>query len=156
MDLAQRKALIVRYSGGYDAVVSALAGITDDDLDIAPAPDAWSARMVIHHLADSETRSYIRLQQLLADPDPVIAGYDQAEYARRLHYDRPIAISLATFRAIRDQCQTLFSVMTEDDWQRSGQHSESGPYAVTTWLEIYAEHPWIHADQIRRARLGQV
>ena len=40
-------------------------------------PGGWSARQVIHHVADSEAQSYVRLRRLLAEPDPVIEGYDE-------------------------------------------------------------------------------
>ena len=43
----------------------------------------------------------------------------------------------------------------EDDWSRAGRHPEhDSPYTVELWLEIYAEHPYEHADQIRRALEG--
>ena len=55
----------------------------------------------MHHLADSEATSYIRIRKLLAEDDPIIHGYDEAEFARRLHYDRPIAASLAVLKSVR-------------------------------------------------------
>jgi hypothetical protein len=39
---------------------------------------------------------------------------------------------------------------------RTGRkHTETGGYSVDDWLEIYAAHAHIHADQIRRAREGR-
>ena len=96
-----RQALIDQYCEGPGVVTAALAGATDDELDARPAPNEWSAREVVHHLADSEATSYIRIRKLLAEDDPVIYGYDEAEFARRLHYDRPIAASLAVLKSVR-------------------------------------------------------
>ena len=45
--------------------------------------------MVVHHLADSETNSYLRLRKLLAEDGPTLQGYDEAHWAEVLHYDRP-------------------------------------------------------------------
>ena len=45
--------------------------------------------------------------------------------------------------------------VTPEEWDRVGTHSESGPYSVDRWLEIYADHCHEHADQIRRARRGE-
>ena len=42
--------------------------------------------------------------------------------------------------------------MSEDDWQRAGTHTESGPYSVEKWLTIYAAHGHDHAAQIKRSR----
>jgi DinB superfamily len=152
MDRATRLQFIDRYSQGYQAVVDALAGAREAELD-APSPDGWSARMVAHHLADSEMTSAIRLRRLIAEDNPVIQGYDEELYARMLYYDRrPIEASLAALKAARESTITILEYLTDEQWARPGTHSESGPYGVETWLEIYAAHAHDHADQIRRAR----
>ena len=55
-------------------------------------------------------------------------------------------------RAVRAASLALLEALTPDEWERTGTHSESGPYSVDRWLEIYARHPHEHAEQIRRAR----
>jgi len=126
MDPAQRAELIARYRAGADAVDAALAGAGDEELDAVPKDGGWSPRMVVHHLADSESNS-TRGRKLLAEDDPVVPGYDQA-YARRLHYDRPVETSLAVFRAVRASTAELLERLEEQDWGRAGTHTESGPY----------------------------
>ena len=147
-----RPALLDQFRTGYADVEAAIAGATDADLD-HPAPDGgWTAREVVHHLADSEGIAYIRLRRLIAEDDPLIQGYDEPEYARRLHYDRPITSSLAVLRAVRAASLELLESLTPAEWDRHGTHSESGPYPVDRWLEIYAGHSHDHANQIRAAR----
>lgn len=152
MDAQTRKTLIDRYKDGYRQVADALSGATDVELDARPAPGKWSSREIVHHLADSEMMSAIRLRRLLAEDAPVIIGYDEAEYARRLHYDRPIQASLDAFKAARATTADILDRLSESEWQRQGTHSESGPYSMERWVEIYAAHAHNHADQIRRAR----
>ena len=155
MDQTERTALIDRYRTGTADVDAALAGMTDAELDHRPAEsDAWTAREVAHHLADSEAMAYIRLRRLIAEDDPVIAGYDEPEWARRLHYERPIAASVAVLGAVRAASLELLERLTDAEWGRAGTHSDSGPYAVDDWLRIYAAHSHDHADQIRAARAG--
>ena len=151
MNTTTRQELIERYKAGAEAVAQALEDIADDELDTRAA-DGWTAREVVHHLADSETTSYVRLRRLLAEDQPLIAGYDEAEFARRLHYDRPIATSLEVFRAVRRASAELLERLTDAEWASAGTHSESGRYDVEEWLRIYAAHAHDHADQIRRAR----
>jgi hypothetical protein len=155
MDADERQSLINRYRIGIDEVDKAMAGATTTELDRRPAPNEWSARDVAHHLADSETMSTIRLRRLLAEDEPVIQAYDEAEFARRLHYDRPIEPSLAVFAAVRTANIELLNSLTDDEWARTGTHSDDGPYSVEAWLKIYADHGHDHADQIRRAREGR-
>ena len=155
MDQTDRDALIERFRTGTADVEAALAGITDEELDRPPAkPDAWTARQVVHHLADSEAMAYIRLRRLIADDDPLIAGYDEPEWARRLHYDRPIAVSVAVLAAVRAASLELLLTLDDAEWERTGTHSDSGRYAVDDWLRIYAAHSHEHADQIRGVRAG--
>ena len=147
-----RKQLVERYKDGYRAVTDALAGATDAELDARPAPGKWSAREIVHHLADSEMTSAIRLRLLIATDNPTIAGYDEAEFARRLYYDRPLDASLAAFKAARLTSAEILDRLSEAQWTRQGTHTESGAYGVERWLEIYAKHAHNHADQIRVAR----
>ena len=149
----ERGRLMERYRAGISAVEAALAGVTEEELDRRPAePDGWTARQVVHHLADSETMAYTRLRRLVADDDPRIAGYDEPVWAIRLHYDRPIEPSLAVVRAVRASSLQLLGSLTDDEWARMGWHSESGAYSVDGWLAIYADHCADHADQVRAAR----
>ena len=106
----------------------------------------------MHHLADSEMTSAIRLRLLLAQDRPQISGYDQEEFARRLHYDRPIEASLEVFKAARRATGEILDRMSEAEWQREGTHTEHGPYTAERWLEIYAQHAHGHAEQILVAR----
>ena len=147
-----RAELIARYADGPAQVAAALDGVTDDELDRRPAPGEWTAREIVHHLADSETNSYIRLRRLLAEDAPAIVGYDQDGWARRLHYDRrPIEPSLAVFEAVRAASSELLAAVDDAAFDRAGTHDEHGAYSVSTWLAIYADHAHDHADQIRRA-----
>jgi len=152
MNAQTRKQLIDQYKDGYRAVAEALRGATDDELNARPAPEKWNAREIVHHLADSEMTSAIRLRLLLATPNPQILGYDQDEFARRLHYDRPMEASLEAFKAARRSTAELLDCMSEQEWMREGTHSEHGRYTVSTWLEIYANHAHAHAAQILAAR----
>ena len=93
---------------------------------------------IAHHLADSEATAYIRLRRLIAEDDPTITGYDEEEFARRLHYDRPIEPSLAVLAGVRAASLQLLESLTDAEWQRTGTHSDSGAYSVDDWLRTYA------------------
>ena len=152
MDVEARKKLIDQYKDGYRVVADALVGASDEELDARPAPGKWSAREVVHHLADSETTAGVRLRVLLATDNPRIVGFDQDEFARKLHYDRPHEASLDLFKAVRRSTAELLERMTDADWTRQGSHTEHGAYGVERWLEIYSSHAHNHAEQIRVAR----
>src|SRR5438445_7427341 len=151
VDKQERAALVTRYKEGHRAVVDAFRGIADEELDRS-ASDEWTPRQIAHHLADSEMMSAIRIRWLLAEDDPVIHGYDEATFAKRLTSDRLVALSLEAMRYARESTAQLLDRLTEADWQRSGTHSESGPYSLENWLTIYAAHGHDHAAQVKRSR----
>src|SRR3712207_4094836 len=152
MNATERETLIEQYEGGFQAVTAALAGITEAELEAREAPGEWSPREIVHHLADSEMTSAIRLRLLIAQDAPTILGYDQEAFVRQLYPDRPIEPSLAAFEAARAATAPILRRLSEEQWRRAGTHSESGPYSAEDWLCIYSGHAHDHADQIRRAR----
>ena len=106
-------------------------------------------------MADSETQSYVRLRRLLAEPEgSAIQGYDESAWAESttLGYETlPIDASLATIAAVRTSTSKILALVSEDQLQFFGNHTESGKYTVSDWLDIYTRHPIEHGDQLVRA-----
>src|SRR5438128_2523059 len=102
MTTKERTALIKEYKDGCRQVADALKGISEQELDFHRASGKWSAREIVHHLADSETNSAIRLRKLLVEMNPYIQGFDQDEFAKKLQYSkRPIEPAMKAFEAAR-------------------------------------------------------
>ena len=149
----ERNALIKQYAAGYDEVSNALNNFPPESLGAHPIPGKWSAREIVHHLGDSETTSAVRIRRLLCEDQPLIHGYDQDDFAKRLRYnERDMVPALEAFRSARATTMQLLPLLTEEDWQRAGTHTENGRYSAEDWLRIYADHAHNHAAQIRRLR----
>lgn len=147
----ERNELIEKYAAGYDEVKKALDTIPMESLTTRPAPDKWSACEVVQHLADSEMRSALRIRQLLTETNPIIQGYDQDLYATKFDYNsKDIMPALEAFKSSRAITVPLLQSMTEDEWKRTGTHSESGHFSAEDWLRIYSGHAHNHAEQIKR------
>ena len=80
---AEREALIQRYADGPARLKAALAAVPPEATQWRPKPGEWSAHEVIVHCADSETNAAARIRYVVAEKDPVVLGYDEAEWARR-------------------------------------------------------------------------
>jgi hypothetical protein len=148
MDL---KDAINSYAQATAEFLSVANELTESQLD-ASHSGGWSARQVIHHVADSEAQSYARLRRLIAEPGTQIQGYDEASWGENetLGYkDLPIAHSLEVFKAVRASSLEIIKRLTPAQLDNSGTHSESGEYTIKTWLETYISHPLEHAAQIR-------
>lgn len=142
---------IEKYGQATEEFISTVSGLTPTELDTAKN-QGWTARQVIHHVADSEAQSYSRLRRLIAEPNTQIQGYDEAAWGENqtLGYEvLPIENSLAVFRAVRTSSLEILKRLTVNQLENSGTHSDSGKYTINTWLETYIKHPSEHAAQIR-------
>ncbi len=80
-----------------------------------------------------------------------LAWADEAEYARRLHYDRPVEASVALFEALVLANVELLRAIDEPQWRRTGWHSVNGRYTLDEWLIEMSQHAHDHAAQMLRA-----
>ena len=151
--LEKRAKSIAQYAAGYGEVMAALEGISAAELDWKPAPKEWSAREVVHHLADSEMIAAVRLRRMLVEDEARIMPYDPDDLARGLHYsERPHTLALALFQAVRAETAQLLEGLADGDWERAARHPRTGRYSVEQWLADYGGHAHEHADQIRANR----
>jgi hypothetical protein len=146
------------YDSSTQFFLNLARGVTPELLDVHHE-NGWSARQVIHHMADSEAQSYARLRRLVAEPDgSVIQGYDEGAWAEceKLGYkDAPVENSMAVFAAVRAGSLDVIKRLEESDLAKFGEHSERGKFTVETWVTIYTKHPHDHGDQLARATKGQ-
>ncbi|MBA3415069.1 MAG: DinB family protein [Chloroflexia bacterium] len=146
---AEITTLIAQYAAGPDLLRAALAEVPVAALQWRPAPDEWSVHEIVIHCGDSETASAHRIRVLIAEPEPVIVGYDQAAWATRLDYHtRSLDLALAAVTAARGSSTELIRTLPPEAWTRAGRHTESGPFTSEDWLRIYGAHLHDHADQI--------
>ena len=148
MDLA---AAIESYKEATEEFISIASRLTQAELDKVK-DKSWTARQVIHHVADSEAQSYARLRRLIAEPGTQIQGYDESAWGENetLGYEvLPVENSLAVFRAVRASSLDLIKRLKPTHLENAGIHSESGEYTIKNWLETYIKHPSDHAEQIR-------
>ena len=128
-----------------------------NDLD-TKAPGEWSARQIIHHMADSEAQSYARLRRLLAEPEgSIIQGYDEGAWAesKNLGYEElEITHSFAVTISVRNASTDLIRRMSMKDLEIFGTHTERGKFTVNDWLKAYSNHPLDHGAQLERAIKG--
>ena len=148
---AEREALIQRYEEGPGKLRAAYARVPKEAVQWRPAEGKWSAHEVVVHCGDSETIASMRIRFLLAENKPVIAGYDEAHWARLLDYHTlPLEPAFAAVEATRANTAALLRTLPEQAWHSEGTHSATGRYTAEDWLRIYAEHVEKHSRQIDR------
>ena len=153
MTTEERNQLIATYSAGYDEVVDALQNFPEEHMTSHPIQGKWSACEIVHHLADSESTSAHQVREIACRRAASDSRLRSGQFATHLKYnERDMAPALDAFRAARATTAQLSALMSEEDWHREGEHTESGRYTAEDWLKIYAEHAHNHAAQIRRLR----
>jgi hypothetical protein len=146
------------YESSTQFFLNLARGVTPELLDVHHE-NGWSARQIIHHVADSEAQSYVRIRRLVAEPEgSVIQGYDEGVWAEceKLGYkDAPVENSIAVYAAVRAGSLDVLKRLEESDLLKFGEHSESGKFTIEKWLINYTKHPLDHGDQLVRATKGQ-
>ncbi len=149
--LEERRSRIARYAEGPTRLRAAWERVPAEARQWRPSPGKWSAHEVVCHCADSETNGYVRIRFLAAEPEALILGYQESEWARQFDYHSlPVETAFATVDAVRAHTLRLLERFPAEAWSREGRHTQSGRYTAETWLDIYAEHLEKHAGQIER------
>lgn len=146
-----RQRMIERYETGPALLRATLARVPAAAMLWRPAPAEFSAHEVICHCADSESNASLRIRYLVAERTPVIQGYDETGWAQTLDYHaQPLDTALAVIDAVRANTVPLVRRLSDAAWARVGTHTQSGAYAATDWLAIYAAHLEEHSQQLEQ------
>src|ERR1043166_9817531 len=81
-----RGKLIEKFAGSCARFKAALAKVPAGGRKWRPAPGKWSVHEIVCHCGDAEMNAASRLRFLLAEEKPLIVGYDQDGWARKLDY----------------------------------------------------------------------
>lgn len=145
--------VLERFRRGAELVAMAITGAAGPEVDFRPAPDKWSVRQIVAHLADSECVAVLHFRRIIAEENPELPTYNQDAWAEHTDYaKRKPSQSLETFRRVRSENYELLKDLPEEIFQRTGNHPKRGPITLMDLLKIYAGHPEKHAVQIRNVR----
>ncbi len=151
--MSERAELLERFRRGPEIVAVATTGAAGSELDFKPAPDKWSVRTIVCHLADSEMVAAMRFRQVIAEANPTMQAFDQDAWANHLDYSqRKISQALETFRRVRSDTYELLKDLPEEAYSRKGTHSERGELTLLDLLKHFAEHAEGHVRQIQNVR----
>lgn len=138
------------------ALRSAVAGLTETQLDTPYRDRGWTVRQVVHHLPDSHINSYVRFKLALTEDRPTIRGYSQEGWAALPDGSAaPVDISLSLLDAVHRRWVVLLDVMSDADYHRTFLHPEmpeTGPIPLDITLAHYAWHGRHHVAQIASLR----
>ncbi len=127
----------------------AVIGLNEKQLDTQYRTGGWSIRQVIHHVADSHMNALMRIKWALTEENPTIKPYEEADWALLPDYRMPIEPSLKIIEGIHQHWVALLESFTEDQWNRTYLHPESGSTSqLKKVLALYAWHSKHHLAHI--------
>jgi uncharacterized damage-inducible protein DinB len=135
---------------------SAVAGLSDEQLDTPYRPDGWTVRQVVHHVADSHMNSFIRFRLTLTEDEPTVKPYDEAKWALLKDAALPVEVSLRLVDAVHHRMVVMLRSLEPADFERKFRHPALGTMDLSTNLALYAWHSRHHVAHITalRERMG--
>jgi hypothetical protein len=147
----QREELIERIARLPERLAGLMSELAPSDLETPYRPGGWTARQVIHHLADSHINAYVRLKLALTEDTPVIKPYDESSWAVLPDVESvPVEVSERLLRALHERLSATFRALPEEAFARSYRHPEQGrEMTLEELLGIYAWHGDHHLEHLR-------
>lgn len=128
-----------------------IQGVSTSELRRHPAPEKWSVREIIAHLADGEIVGAFRMRFILGSPGSPVIAYDQDKWVTSGHYEkRDPQTSAELFRVLRRANLALLDSLTPEQWKQYGIHSERGQESIEHIVHMFAGHDINHLQQIER------
>ena len=140
-----------RFRRGGELLSTATMGCAGQEADFKPAPEKWSVRQLVCHLADTQIVIAMRIRLILAGGEPHSWGaFDQDAWAKNLDYGkRKTSQAIRTFRRLRGEDHELMKDLPESAFQRTGMHVERGRETLGGIVEQQAVHLENHVRQIQ-------
>ncbi|WP_029033388.1 YfiT family bacillithiol transferase [Salinimicrobium terrae] len=127
-----------------------LKSFSKEQLDMKYRPEGWTVRQVVNHCGDSHINGFIRVKLALTEDEPVIKPYLEARWAELEDSKNfPVESALKILEGTHYRWSNLLNSLTEDQWQRTFIHPESGK--TITLAEntcVYAWHCNHHLGHI--------
>lgn len=131
------------------ALRRAVQGLSKEQLDTPYREGGWSIRQIVHHIADSQMNTLIRLKLCLTVREPTITPFDQDAWA--LTADVLAVephVSVGILEGVNARIATLLASLAPADFTKAFRHPERGLVDVDHALQLYAWHCRHHHAQI--------
>lgn len=134
-------------------LMALLNGLSEDWTNATEGENSWSPHLVVAHLLQLETTSWIQRAEVILRQDPQSAFQPVDRNPERWERSRePLLVLLKEFaKARRENLSILASwELTEEQLELSGSHPTFGSVKLRQLLATWATHDLAHLAQIIR------
>ncbi len=145
----KRRAWIAQLDSLPSDLNRALAQLPPNGLDTPYREGGWTARQVVHHLADSHMNAYTRIKLALTEQSPAIKTYEEQLWAEMPDGKRADpASSLAILDGVHQRLTILLNGLNDEQFLRPATHPQWGDLTVDFLIQLYAWHCRHHVAHI--------
>lgn len=145
--------LLAALAAQHEETAALIRGVGEDRGDHRYAPDKWSIREVLGHVADTERiMAYRALCVARGDATP-LPGFDENAYVARANFGaRTLASLVDELRTVREATLALFRPLTDEELLREGS-ANGAPVTPRALAWIIAGHERHHVAMLRERYL---
>jgi hypothetical protein len=152
-DLTNHAASIATLAALPSKLRSAVDGLGEAQLDTPYREGGWTVRQLVHHIADSHLNAYVRVRLALTEDWPTVKAYDEKLWAELPDARTgPIGVSLELLGGLHARFVSLLHSLTDKQWQRGYNHTESGRTHLAEFVALYDWHCRHHLAHIVELR----
>jgi len=145
----ERRASLVAAIGSFPAELdAAIAALPKGAWDRPYREGGWTARQVVHHLADSHMNAFMRFRWALTEDAPAIKPYDEVRWAQLADSSLDPALSVQILNGLHGRFHRMLLSMTAADFARTATHPDHGPVTADWLLQMYAWHGRHHIGHL--------
>ncbi|HZI24681.1 MAG TPA: putative metal-dependent hydrolase [Chryseolinea sp.] len=110
----------------------------------------WTARQVVHHMADSHMNAYMRLKWTLTESTPLIKAYDEKAWAETPEISLDPIISISFLKAHHVKWTALLKLLKKEDLKKEFIHPDTKKNVpVDRLIALYAWHGEHHLGHLK-------
>jgi hypothetical protein len=122
-------------------VENLLNKLSAKQLDTPYRDGGWTARQVLHHMADSHMNAYIRFKWTLTEETPTIKAYDEKAWAETPEVTLDPVMSVSLLKALHVKLVALLRNIPTSQMSRQFLHPETGKHvSIQRMIATYAWH----------------
>lgn len=132
-------------------LTNALDDLSKPLIDTSYRPGGWTARQVVHHLADSHMNSFIRFKLALTEERPTIKPYEEHLWAELPDSKLfPVEHSLDLLHSLHHRWTYLLKNMSSSDFNKTLYHPASKrEMSLLLNTALYSWHGRHHIEHIK-------
>ena len=141
---------IARIESAPDKIEALAKTLTTQQLDTPYREGGWTARQVLHHIADSHMNAFIRIKWTLTEDTPTIKAYDEKLWALTGETTNDPSLSITLLKALHKKWVVLLKSLKPEQLTRTFIHPESKKSVrIDQAIATYAWHGEHHLGHLK-------